>query len=191
MTRIVLTATAVATALTLAGCGSKTNNEQAPAGTIAENTAAIETPALEPALAPGQTFANTAAASDAFEIATSNLALEKSQSRAVKRFAEDMVKAHTESTTKLQAAAASASPALTPNPMLSPAQQDKLTALRDKSGADFDQAYIAEQIDAHQMALDGLQTYAAGPDVEPLSAFAKEMVPIVTAHLNLAKSLKP
>lgn len=180
-------------ALALAGCGSKTENAQAPAGGSSESAAMNEAPVTPApvATAPGQAFANTAAASDAFEIATSNLALEKGQSSAVKKFAQSMVKAHTESTTKLKAAASSAPQSITPDPTLTPAQQQKLDALRGQTGAEFDKAYAAEQVTAHQTTLEALRSYAAKPDVPALGEFATQMVPIVTAHLNMAKSLKP
>ena len=53
-----------ATALSLSACGSRKNATVAAPDATA-NAAATETSA--PALAPGQEFANTAAASDAFE----------------------------------------------------------------------------------------------------------------------------
>jgi putative membrane protein len=138
---------------------------------------------------PGQAFANAAASSDMFEVETSKLAADKGASAKVKKFAEQMIKMHTESTAKLRTAAASASPALTPDPMLTPMQQQTLDALKAKSGADFDTAYAKAQVDGHQMTLDALKAYAASGDVAPLKAFAAAMVPTVTAHLNMAKAL--
>jgi predicted outer membrane protein len=63
---------------------------------------------------PGQAIANAAAASDAFEIATSQLAATNDASAAVKAFATKMITAHAESTAKLKTVAAAASPVLTP-----------------------------------------------------------------------------
>lgn len=189
MQRSLFTVTVASVALTLGGCGSKPDNAQAPVNGTAENIAVTDSAA--PAGAPGQIFANTAAAGDAFEIATSNLALEKSQSSAIKKFAQAMVTAHTDSTAKLKVAAASASPALVPDPTLTAVQQEKLDALRAKSGAEFDRAYAAEQVAAHQATLDSLRSYAANPDVAPLGQFATGLVPVVTAHLNMAKAVKP
>lgn len=56
----------------------------------------------------------------------------------MKSFAAQVVKAHTDSTAKLEAAAAAASPVITPAPALTPAKQAKLDELSAKSGADFD-----------------------------------------------------
>ena len=175
------------TALTLGGCGRAT---EPTVQNTAESSVANEAPQA-PVLSPGQAFANEAAASDAFEIASSKLALEKSQSASVKKFATHMITAHTESTAKLQSAAGSASPAIVPDPALTPEQTAKLEELRGLSGAAFDKAYVAAQVDGHQKTLDGLKAYSAGGDVPQLKAFATGLVPTVTAHLNMAKGLKP
>lgn len=140
-------------------------------------------------MSPGQAFANAAAASDAFEIQTSRLAATKASSAKVKRFAREMIKAHTDSTAKLKTAAAAAAPAITPNPALTPDQQQTLDALSAKSAADFDRAYADAQRRGHQATLDALQAYSASGDVPSLKSFATSLVPTVTAHLNMAKSL--
>jgi putative membrane protein len=168
----------------VAGCHKKAETPAADTTIAASDTA--PTPA---AVSAGQAFANAAAASDAFEIQTSRLAATKASSAKVKRFAEQMIKAHTDSTAKLQTAATAASPAITPDPTLTPAQQQTLDALSAKSGADFDRAYADAQRSGHQATLDALKAYAASGDVPSLKSFATSLVPTVTAHLNLAKSL--
>ena len=183
------------TALALAACGQKNETSTDVVSntvvTESENTGAENTVAPAPAMAPGQAFANTAAASDAFEIASSNLAVTQASSAAVKKFASQMITAHTDSTNKLKSAGASASPPVTPDPTLTAEQQQTLDSLKGASGADFDKAYAAAQVDAHQKTLDGLKDYSANGDVPQLKDFAAQMVPIVTAHLNMAKVLKP
>ncbi len=176
-----------ATALCLSACGSKT--ETARTTDTTTNVAAAEAPA--PVVAPGQAFANKAATSDTFEIESSKLALEKSSSAKVKKFAQAMITAHTDSTAKLKTAAASASPAVTPDPTLTPEQQASLDALKTASGAAFDTAYIDAQRNAHKMTLSALQDYAATGEVPALKSFATTLVPIVTAHVNMANALKP
>jgi putative membrane protein len=172
-------------ALTLGGCGKK--NETTPMGEASEAIAAMPDAAV--AIGPSQAFANAAAASDMFEIEASKLAVNKAGSAKVKRFAEQMIQAHTASTDKLKTAAATASPAIVPVAELSAAQQHTLADLRARSGAEFDTAYAKAQVDAHQQALDGLKSYSANGDVAALKKLATEHVPIVTAHLNMAKGL--
>jgi len=177
------------TALTLGGCGKK--DEPAPNQTAAAAVNSMNSlNQAAPAESAGQAFANAAAASDAFEIQSSQLAEANSRSAAVKKFAASMIKAHTDSTAKLSQAASSASPAIMPRPVLTPEQQQTLDALRTKTGPDFDAAYIQAQTKAHQQTLDTLKSYSASGDVPALKEFAADLVPIVTAHLNMAKGLK-
>lgn len=176
-----------AAALALAGCGKKEDSAAQP-------TSGAEVPGApmvdgSVALPAGQAFANAAASSDAFEIEMSKLAAEKTGSAKVKTFAEQMIKAHTESTAKLKTAAAALNPPLTPDPMATVAQREKLNTLRAQSGAEFDTAFKAAQVEAHQITLDTLKAYSATGDVASLKELATKMIPIVTAHLNMAKGL--
>jgi len=192
-----------ATALALAGCGHKeettttTNSVTADTSSttvadsgVADNSVVSDNGAV-PAASGGQAFANTAAASDAFEIAESQLAATSAHSAAVKSFAKKMIEAHTGSTAKLKTIASGLSPAITPDPTLTPDQQQKVDALKTKTGADFDTAYAADQVAAHQATLDALQSYSTGGDIPALKTFATGLIPTVTAHLNMAKGLKP
>lgn len=172
-------------ALSLAGC--KKAAEPDAMATAASPDAMAE--ASMPAASPGQVFADAAAASDMFEVESSKLAATRAQSAKVKTFAQQMIKAHTDSTGKLKTAAAAASPALTPASQMTPMQQQTLADLTAKTGAEFDRAYAKAQVDGHQMTLDTLKGYSASGDVPSLKTFATELVPIVTAHLNMAKGL--
>lgn len=187
MKHSVLLAVSIA-ALGLAGCSKKAETPVANSSTAAGDVS-LTPPVAATSASPGQAFADTAAASDAFEIQTSKLAATKAQSAKTKHFAEEMIKAHTDSTAKLKTAAAAASPAITPTPTLTAAQQQTLDDLSSKSGADFDRAYADAQRAGHQATLDALKAYSATGDVPPLKMFATELVPIVTAHLNMAKGL--
>jgi len=190
-----------ATACILAGCNhssetTATDNSTTTtnATTVADNASdATATPdnAAVPAPAGGQAFANNAAASDAFEIASSQLAATNGSDASVKKFATQMIAAHTESTAKLKGIAGRQTPAITPDPALNSDQQAKLDELKAKKGADFDKTYVADQIAAHEQALTMLQDYASGGDVPAFKEFATGLAPKVTAHLNMAKSLKP
>jgi putative membrane protein len=181
-------------AVALAACGHKTetttNTETVMTTSSADvtNDDAINAAAAMPSAS--QTFINTAAASDAFEIAAGRLALDKSQSAPVKSFASQMIKAHTGSTDKLKTVTAGLTPPLTPDPTLTPDEQTMLDGLKSKSGSDFDSAYAASQVAAHEAALAGLKNYAATGEMTALKDFANGLIPIVTAHLNMAKALK-
>ncbi|MBN8813431.1 MULTISPECIES: DUF4142 domain-containing protein [Sphingomonas] len=183
-----------AAGLALAGCGSKTETTGSDTTTVATNTDGsmmANGMGTAPAASAGQAFANAAAASDAFEIETSKLAQGQSQSAAIKKFADAMIKAHTESTAKLKTAASAAAPAITPDPALTAAQQQALDSLKPLKGAEFDKAYAAAQVDAHQKTLDAVKATVGNKDVpQQLRDFATRLIPTVTAHLNMAKGLK-
>ncbi|RDE06920.1 DUF4142 domain-containing protein [Sphingomonas aracearum] len=193
MKNLLILATA-ASALALGACG----RSEAPNTTAANTSAANEMEtgnatamgAETPAVTPGQAFANSAAASDAFEIESSKMALASSSSAAVKSFAQKMIDAHTDSTAKLKSTTASLSPAITPVPALNAEQQKLIDGLKGKTGADFDRAYLAAQATGHAETLELLKAYAASGDVPALKTFASGLVPIVTAHLNMAKGIK-
>ncbi|MBJ6123310.1 DUF4142 domain-containing protein [Sphingomonas mollis] len=177
--------------LALAACGSGKQSSDANANAAGFDAANVSAPATAaPAVSAAQTFANTAAASDAFEIATSQLALTNGSAASVKSYARKMIDAHTASTAKLKTAAAGATPAVTPDPTLTPDQQQKVDQLKALNGKAFDEAYITEQTAGHQQTLDALKAYAATGDTPTLKAFAAGLVPTVTAHLNMAKGLK-
>ncbi len=184
-------------ALAIAGCKKEAPASQDATATTAPATEIVpgsDMPTADTtqsqAQDPAQAFANAAAASDAFEIATSKLAIANSQSANVKRFAGKMIDAHTQSTEKLKLVAGKMSPSISPDASLSDAQQQAVDAMKNLSGADFDKAYAKAQVDGHQATLDKLKAYVASSDAAPaLKTLAKELIPVVTAHLNMAKAL--
>lgn len=137
----------------------------------------------------GQTFADTAGASDAYEVAAGKLAAQKAGTQALEDFGGMMVTVHTESTARLKAAGAKATPAIVPNPKLSAEQEANLATLRDATGADFDTAYKAQQVVAHAKTLAAVQDYAKNGTVPQLKAFAAEIAPIVQQHLDKIRGL--
>ncbi|MBB4840996.1 putative membrane protein [Sphingomonas kyeonggiensis] len=141
------------------------------------------------AVMTGQTFADTAGASDAYEVAAGKLAAQKASTRALKDFGGMMVTAHTGSTAKLKAAGAKAAPAIVPNAALSTEQEANLATLRDTTGADFDTAYKAQQVVAHEKTLAVVQDYAKNGTVPQLKVFAAEIAPVVQQHLDKIRGL--
>jgi len=194
------TAIAALSVLGLTACGPKgeqkadnaANATEAAVANAAEATGnTLENAALAVKPTPtGQEFVDKAAKSDAFEIAAAKLAATNAGSPQVKAFAKMMVTAHTESTAKVKAAAGKATPALTPDPELTGEQKDELAKLGPLKGEEFDKAYIAGQVDAHETALSLMKKYAKDGDVASLKAVAGEIVPIVEKHLTSAKAIK-
>jgi putative membrane protein len=132
----------------------------------------------------GQQFANTAASTDAYEIAAGKLAKTKATSQALKDFGQMMVDNHTESTANLKKAAAKANPAITPDATMTAEQTANLATLQSATGADFDNAYKSQQIMVHQTALAAMKGYAASGDVPELKDFASSTASVVQTHLE-------
>lgn len=185
-------------AFALAGCGAPdaannsamTDNAADPLATdmamdnaMMDDGMANDMAAAAPMTA--QEFANTAAASDAYEIASSKLASDKAQAAELKSFAQQMVKDHTASTAKLKSAAGS----ITPDATMNAEQRANIDALEAASGAAFDTAYRTQQLAAHQKALAALQGYAASGDNAALKSFASETAPVVQGHLTMLQGM--
>ncbi|WP_312164778.1 DUF4142 domain-containing protein [Phenylobacterium sp.] len=192
MTRHLLIAGVAVAALSLAACGQKTETEGAAtpaeqAATPDANPAAtIITPSNE-AAAPD--FVAKAGASDLFEIEAAKLAQTRAKNAQLKKFAADMVAAHTKSTAALKKAIAdSGQTTLAPPVALPNDLQDKLGDLAKADN--FDAAYMDNQVDAHQAALDVLQRYAEDGDVAAIKAFAAATAPTVQQHLEMARTVR-
>lgn len=132
-----------------------------------------------------QDFANTAAASDAYEIASSKLAQDKSSDAGLKKFAAQMIKDHTDSTAKLKTAAG----AIKPDPAMNAEQKANIAALEAAAGAAFDTAYKSQQVAAHGKTLAAMTGYAAGGDNADLKAFAAATAPVVQGHLTMVQGM--
>lgn len=185
-----------AASLALSACGS---NSDEPAGTATSDAAVTGDMAAgagaatgtnqESAMAGGnQQFVDTVAASDAFEIQSSQLAQTKATSKAVKDFAAMMIDHHTQSTADLKRAALGASPSVLASGQLTAAQRVDLDALRN-AGADFDKVYVQQQVAAHEAAKALLSDYSATGAPGPLRDFASKTVTLVSGHLDQAQKL--
>ncbi len=134
-------------------------------------------------------FVQNAARSDMFEIRASKLAETKSSSPELKKFAAEMIKGHMKTTAGLKKAIAEGD-VNTPIPAgLDKRRKGMLENLRASSGPEFDKRYVAQQIAAHQEALDLMKGYADHGDNPALKAAAGKTAPIVQMHLDMAKRL--
>jgi putative membrane protein len=182
-------------ALSVAACNNNKVDETQGAATSAEQSATpdanpaatIPTPSNE-AAAPD--FVAKAAASDMFEIEAAKIAQKRATHAEVKKFAGEMVAAHTKSTADLKKAIADSGAAVTPPTALPDDLQDKLDDLNKVDAKDFDKNYMDNQVDAHQAALDLLQRYAQDGDVAQIKAFAATTAPVVQKHLDMARATR-
>ncbi|HEX9963129.1 MAG TPA: DUF4142 domain-containing protein [Pyrinomonadaceae bacterium] len=132
-------------------------------------------------------FMMQAASSDMMEIATSNMALQKSQNAEVRRFAQMMVDDHTKTSAQLKSIAATKNVTL-------PAEMDsKHRAMADKlagvSGDKFDMEYMKMQVKAHEAAVKLFRTESdKGTDAD-VKGFAAANLPALEMHLNMARTM--
>ena len=134
-------------------------------------------------------FVQAVGASDQFEIAAAKLAQERAASDKVKGFAAMMIRDHTSSSNMLKGAAEATGQGLAPPSAVPAVKQSELDKLQTLAKSDFDRAYIAGQVTAHQQALALLQRYARTGNSAPLKAFAARIAPIVQQHLKNAQAL--
>lgn len=180
-----VTVAAVA-ALSVTACGSAEDATEATPveAPVAETTAATESPIAS----TPQRFVDMAAANDMFEMESARIAQEKSQTPAVRDFAQMMIADHTTSTENLREAAGQVE-GVTVSPEMTPTQQQLLTALRDAPAEQFDALYKQQQVDAHEQALELMQSYAEPGHPEPLMRFASTTAPVIERHLGRAREL--
>jgi putative membrane protein len=181
-------------ATSLAACTgggeTATDTETMPAGEEAAVTdAPPESPANDmPTDAAG--YVQMAGASDAYEIQSSQLAVEKGQGDEVKMFAQHMIEDH-QMTTQNLTTAAEAAGITPPPPQLNPMQQDMISQLEAATGEEFDRTYLQQQRQAHEMALALHQNFASNGDNPQLQEVANQAVPIVQGHIDELEGMNP
>lgn len=132
-------------------------------------------------------FVTRASSANLVAVEESRLALDRSGAPQVKAFARRLVEDHASAETALQVAA-DGSGAEVPR-TLDQDQQARVTALRGKSGADFDKAYVADQVAVHSNALTLYGDYMLLGDNAKLQALATKMIRITEAQLKDAQAL--
>ena len=122
------------------------------------------------------------------EVELSRLAADRATRAEVKEFARRMVEDHTRDNQELMSLAA------TKGVTLPAAPDAKLRSLLDKmgqrTGADFDRAYLKEAgAPAHEKAVRLFQREASGGSDPDVRAFATAKLPALQEHLSMARGL--
>jgi putative membrane protein len=145
--------------------------------------------ALAQATTP-EAFVQTATVSNLFEIQSSQLALEKAQAPEIKAFAQTMINDHTKAGEELKQVASQAGIPAGPGE-LDATHKARLSALSNKSGAEFDRTYVIEQQKAHDDAVALFSAYAADGTQPELKGFAEKTLPALQQHEAMADKLPP
>ncbi len=101
-----------------------------------------------------------------------------------------MIDAHQKTAGELQAIVSSGSLKAENATAMSDAQKATFDELKTLSGEEFDEAYRANQEDAHEDAVDLFKRYASEGDDPNLKAWAAKTVPTLEHHLKMAEDLK-
>lgn len=149
---------------------------------------AVAVPVAPPPLSDtDQAFINAAAASDAGEMQSSQLAEAKARNPRIKAFAAKMVADHTESTQKLTTIAQAKG--VTVNAAPTEMAQKMETKLEAAKPGMFDREYVTGQVASHRAAASALQSEIDNGQDADLKAFAAATLPIVKQHLAMAERL--
>jgi putative membrane protein len=137
-------------------------------------------------------FVRAAAASDLYEMEASRLAEQRSQNTEVKRFAQHMLRDHGKTTGELkgmlpQLQGVSAQQMAT---SLDRQHQALLEQLQGAQGAEFDRAFVRQQVQSHQAAVDLFRAYAQSGDDARLKQWASQTLPSLEEHLREAQQLQ-
>ena len=138
-------------------------------------------------------FVDKAAAGGIAEIETSRLALEKSKSADIKKFANMMITDHSKANDELAALAKKNDIEVPDTTTLVKQAKEKILEVRDES---FDAAYANNQVKAHEDTIELFKKEANTVTDDKvkggteLKAFAQKMLPALEKHLGMAKKLQ-
>jgi putative membrane protein len=142
-----------------------------------------------PALADDsdQEFVAEIAQGSMAEVELGKLAGEKASDAKVRDFAQKMEADHKRANEELKAAASRAG--LSVPEEIGAEHQATIDRLTQLSGAEFDEAYIAEMVKKHEKTVEELREQAANPQTD-IDRWAANTLPTIESHLRHARSLE-
>jgi putative membrane protein len=131
------------------------------------------------------------AAANKAEIQQAQAAAKKASTTTVKQFANQLVKDHKANAEKLQQVAKQAGVSLAESSATTESQSATMGELQGKSGKEFDRAFIAAQIDAHQRNLDKIRNQLLPSTDQPaVRDYLQQTASAMEGHLASAKQLQ-
>lgn len=181
----------LATVAMLWGCGSK-STETTDTTEFADSTneAGADSSAADAGSAVVEDdakFAVAAANGGMAEVALSKIAEEKATGPKVKEFAKQMIADHSKANDELKTLAASKNITL---PSAPNAEKQKAAAdLGEKTGNDFDKAYITQMRKDHDETVKLFEDAQKNVKDAELKAFIDKTLPVIKAHAEHVKSM--
>ncbi len=161
-----------------------------PAGDSDTSPAAASTPSQRSVTGGSaqdpRVFMRKAAQDGMTEVKLAALAMQKSQSGPVRKFAGDMQRDHAQANSELQSLASREK--VTLSDQLDSGHQAEIAALSARSGADFDRAYSAHMVKAHEQAI-ALFKQAERSSDDNVAEFAHKTLPTLEHHQSMANEL--
>ena len=133
-------------------------------------------------------FLMNAASSDLLEVQAAQTALQKSTSPSVKKFAQMMANHHSKTTQELQTVATPLGVTLPPAMM--PVHQALFERLTNKTGRNFDEAYMDLMETAHKTDVAMYEAKSKAADTPTVKAFATKTLPMLRSHLTMASTIE-
>lgn len=180
------------TSTTLIACallfGFSCNQKQEPVEEAQEaNEQTFEDTSVEETMDDLSEFMTEAASGGMMEVELGKMAQEKAQHADVKSFAQMMVTDHTKANDELKALAGTKSIVL-PDSM-SKDHMDHITELRDKTGADFDNAYMDLMVEDHEEDVKEFEEAVNELQDPEAKAFASKTLTTLRKHHERAKQI--
>ena len=145
-------------------------------------------PPMTPVRVDDKKFLKDATMSSMTEVEVSKIAMEKASSDEVKQFAKKVVDDHSKATDELKQVAKSQN--MEVPEALDSKRQSKVEKLSKLSGADFDKAYVKEQVKNHEKDVRAFQMAAENGTDPAVKSVAAKLLPDLQQHLAMAKELK-
>jgi len=139
---------------------------------------------------PATDFVAMAGSSNLFEIASSQLALQRSQDPQIRQFAQQMIEDHQVALEGLRQVVSNVE-GIDLNRVggIDPKHREMLDVLQQAQGDDFDRLYIFYQTRAHKNAVELFQNYAWNGDNEQLRQLAVAATPLLRQHHEMALAM--
>lgn len=190
MNRYTIALSAAAGALLMTAC-----NQQEAGNAVDKAQDAVSAPVGQTSAATmganmASAYVPNAAMGDMYEIQAADIALERSKDAQVRELAQMIKTDHTAASQAFKAAAPQAAPDVQLPTELDERRKGLIDNLRSAAAADFDKAYIDQQVAAHQEAVTLHRGFSDNTDAPTLAEHARTVLPKIEAHLQRAQALQ-
>jgi putative membrane protein len=135
-----------------------------------------------------RTFAEKAAMGSRFEVDSARLAAGRTDEDLINEFAERMILEHSAAAAALEAIAEEQG--FTVPEELDAEHAQRIARISDAPAGQFEEAYIVDQIAAHEETIELFETQEQQGQNEALREYAATLLPVLRTHLDMAKSIQ-